>query len=226
MRVADHAGSARALHDRPPPSGAAPEAWFLHPAAPALVLGSTQRDAAVDETVAASAGIEVVRRGSGGGAVLLWPRGVVWVDVWVPAGDRRWDERVDVASHWVGALWAGVLETLGCEAVEVHHGGLATGPLGPAVCFDGVGPGEVLVGGGKAVGVSQRRTREWARFQTTAYTADGRPPDLDVVAALVAPLAASAGLAPEAMARALVPVPLPVRPDDLAGTLRRALRAA
>jgi lipoate-protein ligase A len=37
------------------------------------------------------------------------------------------------------------------------------------VCFSGLGPGEVHAGGRKVVGISQRRTRGWARFQCAAY---------------------------------------------------------
>ena len=39
-------------------------------------------------------GVAVVRRRSGGGAVLLDPGGVVWVDVVVPRHDPRWDDDV------------------------------------------------------------------------------------------------------------------------------------
>jgi lipoate-protein ligase A len=37
------------------------------------------------------------------------------------------------------------------------------------VCFSGLGPGEVHADGRKVVGISQRRTRRWARFQCAAY---------------------------------------------------------
>ncbi|HSP30196.1 MAG TPA: hypothetical protein VLN74_16715, partial [Ilumatobacteraceae bacterium] len=37
-------------------------------------------------------------------------------------------------------------------------------------CFDGVGAGEVVVGGHKLVGMSQRRTRHAARLQCCWYT--------------------------------------------------------
>jgi lipoate-protein ligase A len=36
------------------------------------------------------------------------------------------------------------------------------------ICFAGLGPGEVTVNGRKVVGVSQRRTRKGALFQTAA----------------------------------------------------------
>ena len=37
------------------------------------------------------------------------------------------------------------------------------------VCFSGRGPGEVFSGDKKVVGLSQRRTRDWIRFQTLVH---------------------------------------------------------
>ncbi len=37
------------------------------------------------------------------------------------------------------------------------------------MCFAGMGPGEVASAGAKLVGLSQRRTREFARFQCTVH---------------------------------------------------------
>jgi hypothetical protein len=42
------------------------------------------------------------------------------------------------------------------------------GRWGGLACFAGIGPGEVLLGGRKSVGVSQRRDRSGARFQCAA----------------------------------------------------------
>ncbi len=56
-----------------------------------LVLGSTQSEAVVDRRPGCdAAGISVVRRSSGGGAVLVAPGDPVWVDVWIPVGDPLW----------------------------------------------------------------------------------------------------------------------------------------
>jgi hypothetical protein len=60
------------------------------------------------------------------------------------------------------------------------------------VCFAGIGPGEVMVGQSKLVGVSQRRTRSAARFQTMVHLR-WRP---DVVASLVAESPSAQELAP------------------------------
>ena len=128
---------------------------------PTLVLGSAQTGVEV------APGIEVVRRRSGGGAVLLRPGGVLWVDVLVPRGDVLWEEDVARSTWWLGEVWASALADLGIDAV-VHRGPMEPGRWGAMACFAGVGPGEVLVGGRKSVGVSQRRDRSGARFQCAA----------------------------------------------------------
>ena len=129
--------------------------------APTLVLGSAQRGVEV------ATGIDVVRRRSGGGAVLLRPGGVLWVDVLVPRGDVLWEEDIARSTWWLGGVWAAALADLGVDAV-VHRGPMEPGRWGAMVCFAGIGPGEVLVAGRKSVGVSQRRDRSGARFQCAA----------------------------------------------------------
>ena len=114
------------------------------------------------------AGVDVVRRRSGGGAVLVVPGDLLWVDVVVPAGDPLWEADVGRAFHWLGEVWAGALAELGVDGV-VHRGGLVASRWSGRVCFAGLGPGEVTVAGGaKLVGIAQRRTREAARFQCAA----------------------------------------------------------
>jgi len=39
------------------------------------------------------------------------------------------------------------------------------------VCFAGLGPGEVTVGGAKVMGLSQRRGRSWIRIQSAVHLA-------------------------------------------------------
>jgi lipoate---protein ligase len=134
--------SAAIHHGRriPPVPGRA--VWIHDVSRPALVLGSTQSEDIVDRGVAGTLGVEVVVRRSGGGAVLLVPGEVVWIDVIVPEGDPLWDDDV---------------------------GSLACGPLGRLVCFGAIGPGELTIQGRKLVGISQRRTREAARYQCAVY---------------------------------------------------------
>jgi lipoate-protein ligase A len=116
----------------------------------------------------ARAGIEVVRRASGGGAVLVVPGSMVWVDLAIPAGDPLWEADVGKAFWWVGDLWAAALMALGQGPCRVHRGGLVPSPWSRLVCFAGLGPGEVTLGGRKAVGLSQRRTRAGAVFHGAA----------------------------------------------------------
>jgi lipoate---protein ligase len=161
------------LHAEPFPDAPARAVWVLEATAPALVLGSTQSAELVDAEAAAAAGIELARRRSGGGAVLVMPGETAWVDVILPAGDPLWDDDIDRASHWLGRTWQSALAELGVASTEVHQGPLACGPLGRLVCFATVAAGEVTVPGGdgprKVVGMSQRRTRAGARFQCAAY---------------------------------------------------------
>jgi lipoate-protein ligase A len=135
---------------------------------PALVLGSSQPESDVDLEAAAGAGVDVVRRRSGGGAVLVGPGTVVWVDLIIPAGDRLWHADVGEATWWVGATWAAALDAVAAGRTQVWRGGMQRTPWSDRVCFAGLGPGEVCLDTRKVVGVSQRRTRMGALFQTAA----------------------------------------------------------
>jgi lipoate-protein ligase A len=148
----------------------APTVWVFEPESPALALGSTQPQEDVDPIAAAELGVDVLRRRSGGGAVLLEPGACLWIDVVLPARDRRWTEDVSVAPLWLGRVWADAIERIELVTpggAQVHTGPMLGSPFASVVCFAGTGPGEVLTGG-KSVGISQRRTRELARFQSVA----------------------------------------------------------
>jgi lipoate-protein ligase A len=168
--------------------------WVFDVSSPALVLGSTQTLDVVDLDAAAAAGVEVVRRRSGGGAVLLVPGESLWVDVVVPRGDALWDDDVGRASHWLGAVWHSALSACGVEGT-VHTGSIVHTAWSRLVCFAGLGPGEVLVDGRKAVGISQRRTRAGARFQCVAHR---RWPGEELVALLAPPRPTAGELPPVA----------------------------
>ncbi len=162
-------GEAGTLHDRVPADPPARELWLCTVTGPAIVLGSVQPDDDVDRRAAADLGVAVVRRRSGGGAVLLDPQVVVWVDALVPRGDPLWDDDVGKAFGWFGRAWARTLAAVGVPAagIAVHDGPLVTTAASSVLCFAGLGPGEVTVDGAKVVGLSQRRTRSTIRLQAS-----------------------------------------------------------
>ncbi len=172
------AGPAGALHGRPWPSQPAAAIWFLEVEGAALVLGSTQAEA----VVVPDPSLEVVRRHSGGGAVLLRPGKVLWVDVVVPADDPLWLPDVGRAFWWLGQTWVAALAAVGVDA-RWHDGPLVRSRLSAQVCFAGLGPGEVTVGGRKVVGMSSRRRRDGALFQCAALL-DWDPAELVAVLGL------------------------------------------
>jgi len=135
---------------------------------PAIVLGSTQDSEVVDAELASHNGVDVVRRSSGGGAVIVAPAAQVWLDVWIPRDDRLWDDDVLRSSWWLGETWVRALEQLGASELTVHRGRAIHSDWSDAVCFAGVGPGEVTTGEAKVVGMAQRRTRHGARLHSMA----------------------------------------------------------
>ena len=179
---------------------------------PTLALGSAQPDRDVDERVARALRVDVVRRRSGGGAVLLIPGEFLWLDLVLPADDALWLADVAQAMVWVGELWQRALAASGV-AGEVHCEGLITTPWSRQVCFAGVGTGEVMAGGSKLVGISQRRTREFARFQSMCHLR-WRP---ELAAALVA------APRPSAAMLAAVTRPVGVDGDVLSASLQAVL---
>jgi len=160
-------GPVRELHQRPLGSGPpCRRAAVLHPVDRALVIGSTQGLETVDTAACANAGIEVVRRRSGGAAVFVQPGDLAWVDLFVPSEDPLWHPDVGRASWWVGEAWARALEAGGFGHFEVWKGPMQRLAWSSLVCFAGLGPGEVTDERSmKVVGISQRRSRLGAWFQ-------------------------------------------------------------
>jgi lipoate-protein ligase A len=163
--------TARALHEPWPPAELVEQRVLCRcevtgPAT--LVVGSGQRDDEVDSTAATRAGVDVVRRGSGGGAVLVVPGAQLWLDAWIPRRDALWEEDVVRAAWWLGDAWAAALQRFGAPSPRVHRGRAVRGEWSDRVCFAGIGPGEVAVDGRKVVGLSQRRTRAGARMSSLA----------------------------------------------------------
>jgi lipoate-protein ligase A len=173
-----HAATAAALHS----PTIEPTVRFLTATAPALVLGSHQDAAMFTGPALASAGLELARRRSGGSAVMVGEGRVSWVDFVIGADDGLWQDDVGRAAWWVGELWAAAIESAGLARADVWKGPMRPGLWSPTVCFAGLGPGEVTVGGAKVVGVCQRRTRRAAIFQSAALL-DWRPEEYGALVA-------------------------------------------
>jgi lipoate-protein ligase A len=137
----------------------------------ALVLGSRQTPELVDADACVRENIEIVRRRSGGGVVFLVPGEHVWLDIVIPRTDELWVDDVASSMWWLGEVWVRALADIGIDGAQVHRGKLLNDAWGELVCFAGVGPGEVIVSatGSKVVGISQRRTRDYASFQCTVF---------------------------------------------------------
>ncbi len=131
----------------------------------AVVLGSTQPETDIDALALARGGYTLLRRRSGGGAVVLEPGRQLWLDLFVPHADPLFDHDVSRAAHFVGELWQRALTSTGVAGpLSVHVGPMISTAWSRVVCFSGIGPGEVLAAGKKLVGVSQRRNRAGAWF--------------------------------------------------------------
>lgn len=141
-----------------------PTVRVLMVSAPTIVLGSSQSFTVIDEAAVANRGIDVVRRRSGGGAVWL-DDDLLWVDVFVPAGDPLWDADIGRSTWWLGQAWADALAAAGVDCADVHRGAMRRNEWSSLVCFAGLGPGEVTLEGRKVVGISQRRNRDGALLQ-------------------------------------------------------------
>ncbi len=123
----------------------------------------------VDAGQLASGGVSVLRRRSGGSAVLLRGADPLWVELWIPSCDRLFDRDVRRASERVGEWWAAALRSMGASRVQVHRGAAVPGDGSDWSCFAGLGPGEVLSGRRKLVGLAQWRCRQGALFQCAVH---------------------------------------------------------
>lgn len=148
-------------------SGGVRQVTVCVPTKPALVLGSTQSDDDIDIRAASAAGIEIVRRRSGGGAVWVHPDDSLWIDLWVPREDPLWTDDVSASMLFAGDAFVSVIGD--SAGVYVWRERFDAGQVGRALCFASTAPGEVVGPLGKVVGMSQRRDRHGARIQCIAY---------------------------------------------------------
>ena len=172
-RVLERRDRPAVLHGSLPDPLGARLACVCVPFGQAVVIGSAQPASDFDAERLAAAGIDLVRRRSGGGAVLVVPGRQVWLDVFVPNQDVLAESDVGKSFHWLGEVFAEAIATvLGTFAadsrIEVNRGPVQSTPWSAALCYAGLGAGEVTVAGRKVVGMSQRRERSGAWIHSMA----------------------------------------------------------
>ena len=147
---------------------------------PAVVVGPSL----AKQLVASRSGsIPVVRRPSGGGAVLVGP-GVLGLDIALPRGHRLVTSDVVKDYQWLGELWAAALSRLGFEVEVVSIAEARKATIPPAIaadvslaCFASLSPYEVTFKGKKVVGLSQVR-RAGGVTHASVIHIDSAPSDL------------------------------------------------
>jgi lipoate-protein ligase A len=144
---------------------------------PALVLGSGQRP---PEGWLPPDGLALVRRGTGGGAVVC-DSDYLMLDIALPPGDARILDDVTESYRWLAVRLLEALGRLGVEGLGWMEPTLlrqrdeAAREAARIACFAGHGPYEVLdARGRKLVGLAQRRRRGAALLQAAAYLAGDR----------------------------------------------------
>lgn len=136
------------------------EAHVLGP--PAIVLGSGQDESTLDRAAAAADGYTIVRRGTGGGAVLC-DDGLLIVELAVAANQAGAVDDVTDSYRIVGGAIRSALTVTGldCALVSVADARGQTADAAAAArlaCFAGISPYEIVTpSGGKLVGLAQRR---------------------------------------------------------------------
>lgn len=158
-------GSAADFHARDLPVERA--VWWCDVDSPALIVGSSQSVDMVSDACATEQGFDVVRRRSGGGMVFVHPSDSVWFDITITRNDPLWTDDVSTSMLWLGDVCVSALSPWVQSGVWTDR--FNAGDFGKDICFASAAPGEVFADGMKLVGISQRRTREGARFQCVLY---------------------------------------------------------
>lgn len=132
--------------------------------APGVVLGCSQRAFESEVRARLPAGVDLLLRASGGGAVLTGPW-MVSCSVALPL-DHPWVQgRIPDSYRGLGELHVEVLHQLGVASVPlppaaVDAGNARIGATVPWACYGSLAPWEVVdVSGRKLVGLAQRRQR-------------------------------------------------------------------
>ena len=134
-----------------------------------MVLGSTQNATQYLVDFCTANSLNLVKRASGGTGVILRRAQVIWIDVGLPSKDPLLEQDLSRSFHFLALAWLDALKSVGIVQGQIHAGKMRRSLDFSQVCFAGVGPGEILVGERKLVGMAQRRSEHGAYFHTMAY---------------------------------------------------------
>ena len=142
-----------------------PTIWVIEPKDTCLVLGKSEREKSyLNFEYIRENNLNLTTRQSGGGAVLVDPQDILWVDVFVPKNSQLWESDIAKASIGIGNAWNQALKEVKVSS-SVYTGEFLRSTLSDLVCFAGKGPGEIFREGKKILGISQRRSKLGTRFQ-------------------------------------------------------------
>lgn len=174
---------------------------------PTLSFGRNQKTTGYDRDMLACAGIAVVRRPTGGRAILHHREITYSVAAPVAPG-----ESIAAEYAWINALLLRALRAMGVDAVIATRTGRAPAPDANP-CFAMPTPGEITVGGRKLVGSAQYR-------QDGAMLQHGSILVSDDQSSLAALAGAGRAVQPATLEQALGRAP---RPDELYDALCSAM---
>ena len=142
-----------------------PTLWIVKAQDPCIVLGSSEREKPfIDFSYLEKESLSITSRRSGGGAVLVVPDDLLWVDIFIPRTSPLWEEDVKRSALWIGEVWLKAMQSISVSGT-MHTESMERSPLSDLVCFAGKAPGEIFLNGRKIVGISQRRSRQGTRYQ-------------------------------------------------------------
>jgi lipoate-protein ligase A len=189
----------------------------------AVVLGCSQRPDAAMSAAARDAGVALIERRSGGGAVLAGPW-LLGVSVVLPRDHPLLVPAITESYRWFGEAHAAALRRSGieCQAVTVATAVAVARrwrlpPVGAApawACFGGLGPWEVMTAAGrKLVGLAQVRRRAGALLVSGTLLAE---PDWPVLCRVVAGSVSAAAPLGERTSSCEAELGRPVHPGRMA----------
>ncbi len=142
-----------------------PTIWLIEPKDTCLVLGRSEREKPyLNFEYIRENNLNLTTRQSGGGAVLVDPQDILWVDVFIPKDSQFWEDDIAKASIRIGNAWKAALKEVKVSS-SVYKGKFLRSELSDLVCFAGKGPGEIFREDKKMLGISQRRSKFGTRFQ-------------------------------------------------------------